>query len=35
MKITVIKKQALPDDDPEPRTCPWVIEVMGEPVQKK
>jgi hypothetical protein len=32
MKITVIK-QARPDD-PEPLTCPWVIE-YGEPVQKK
>jgi hypothetical protein len=34
MKITVIKKQALPDD-PEPRSCPWVIEYGGEPVHKK
>jgi hypothetical protein len=34
MKITVIKKQALPDDH-EPRSCPWIIEVFTEPVQKK
>jgi hypothetical protein len=33
MKITVIK-QARPDD-PEPRSCPWVIETYGEPAQKK
>jgi hypothetical protein len=33
MKITVIKKQALPDD-PDPRSCPWVIE-YGAPARKK
>jgi hypothetical protein len=34
MKITVIKKQARPDD-PEPRNCPWVIEYWGAAKQKK
>lgn len=34
MKINIIK-QALPDDDNPPRSCPWVIEWANTATQSK